>query len=131
MSRLIAQCNFDLHHGPINDGAVGDPAATDEELKKYPGFTTAIKLISQALADLPFDLYLNIETEEVLEIEPEWDKCEHCDGEGETFTDDSEHYLECEECHGQCGFEPAGDWWHVERDELRKVVVGKELSEYI
>lgn len=127
---LIAQANFDLYQGPINDGAVGDHAENDEELKKYPGFVTATRTIAQALTDLPSDLYLNTEMDEVLDHEPEWEKCEECKGEGHLI--DAEGNQErCELCVGKGGFEPAGDWWHVEASDIRKAIVGGELSEYV
>jgi hypothetical protein len=123
--KLIKQANYDLFYGPINDGAVGDPAEEDEELSKYPGFTSACKQIRDALDDLPSDLYLDEESDEVRTSEPEHEKCEACDGEG--LVDD----ITCEECQGNCGFEPAGTWYHAERSDILGVVVGKELAAYV
>lgn len=98
--KLISQANFDLYYGPINDGAVGDPAADDEELAKYPGFVSACKTIRKAIDDLPSTLYINSDTEEVIEREP---ACEEFD----------------------C------DWWMIEKAQILKALVGKELVTYV
>ena len=126
--KLINQANQDIYYGPICDGAYGDPAIDDDDLKSYPGFITAIKLITQALKDIPSDLYLDTETGEVLEHEPKGEKCEACDGNGRTIENEDEI---CPDCNGQCWFSPAGDWWHVERSDIRIALVGYELSNYV
>jgi len=126
---LISQTNHDLYFGPINDGACGDPANDNEELKSYPGFTTAVKQITQALRDLPSNLYLDTETEEVLESEPEGEKCEDCDGEGSL--EEGDNKITCHACRGRGGFDACGDWWHIEREDIRIAIVGKELASYV
>lgn len=127
---LINQTNFDLYYGPINDGAVGDPAEEDESLKKYPGFSEACDIITKALKDLPSELYLDVDTGEVLEREPEGEECEDCGGDGKITNDEGET-ITCDGCNGQGGFEACDDWSHVERREIRNAVVGKELSGYV
>lgn len=123
--KLIKQANFDLFYGPINDGAVGDPAEGDEDLAKYPGFTTACKQIRDAIDALPSSLYVDEETDEVRESEPEQETCGDCHGEG----GNGEGI--CEGCNGVGGFEPAGTWVHLERREIRSLIVGSELVSYL
>lgn len=122
--KLIKQANFDLFYGPINDGAVGDPAEGDEDLAKYPGFTSACRQIRDAIDSLPSSLYVDEETDQVSESEPEVEKCTECDGQGGNGT-------VCEGCNGAGGFEPAGTWVHLERREIRSLIVGSELVSYL
>jgi hypothetical protein len=98
ISKLISQATFDLYHGPINDGAVGDPAADDEELAKYPGFVTACRSIAKAIDGLPSTLYLCTDTDEVVETEPE---------------------------------EEGFDWWRMDRSDIKKALLGRELAGYV
>jgi len=129
--KLISQANYDLWYGPINDGAVGDPAEGDEELSKYPGFTSACEKIREECDELPSDLYLDTDTGEVRQSEPEPERCETCAGTGEVEAEEGDGVEKCADCNGLCGFEPAGDWWHVERREIRHIILGKELAEHI
>jgi hypothetical protein len=133
--KLLSQANYDLWYGPINDGSFGDLAEGDEELQKYPGFTTATRIIAQALTSIPSDLYVDADSGEVLDHAPEEEKCQSCDGEGTVGDDDPTHLQvrkeTCTDCNGRGAFEAPGDWWHVERPDILKVIVGKELSEYI
>jgi hypothetical protein len=133
--KLINQANFDLYYGPINDGAIGDPAEDDEELKKYPGFSKAVAIIIKALDDLPSDLYLETETGFVSESEPQPEKCQTCDGEGTVGDDDPTHRQvredRCTDCDGRGCFDTTGDWWHVERRDILIAILGKELSSYV
>jgi len=123
--KLIKQANYDLFYGPINDGAVGDPAEEDEELAKYPGFTSACKQIRDAIDGLPSDLYIDTDSGEVRDSEPEAERCEACEGEGVVDG------ITCEECQGHGGFDPSGDWWHAERREIRACLLGTELVSYL
>lgn len=133
--RLISQANYDLWHGPINDGSYGDPAEGDEELKKYPGFAKAVDQIEDALKDLPSDLYLDTDSGEVSTKEPEGERCEDCQGEGSITENhpavETSRAVKCSACNGVGAFEPAGDWWHVDGMEIRKALFGKELAQYI
>src|SRR5271163_270507 len=129
--KLISQANFDLYYGPVQDGAVGDPAEGDEEWNSYPGFTTATKTISQELQALPSDLYIDDMCGDVSEHEPQAEKCESCNGEG--VCDNEEDNLTpgtCNNCHGHGYFDPE-EYWHIERADIRQAIVGKELSEYL
>lgn len=133
--KLISQANFDLWHGPVKNGAYGDPAEGDEEWDSYPGFTKACSAITEALRALPSQLYLDTETDEVLTQEPESERCEDCQGEGSVTEThpavQTTRAVKCSNCNGQGGFEPSGDWWHAESREIRHAIVGKELSEYV
>jgi hypothetical protein len=119
--KLISQANFDLYYGPDTCG--------DEE-ESYPGFTTACKMITEALymAELPSEIYIDTDSGEVLETEPSVEKCESCDGNGRTIEDEDEI---CLDCHGLGSLEPSGDWWYVDQNEMRSALLGKELSPYI
>jgi hypothetical protein len=119
---LINQASFDLHNGPG-----GDPATNDEELVKYPGFITATRTIRQALQDLPSDLYIDTESDTVLDSPPQDEKCEGCNGQGRK----TEENFSCTDCGGRGCFDSPGDWWHVERHDILKAIVGGELLEYI
>jgi len=133
--KLISQADFDLWHGPVKDGAYGDPAEGDEEWFSYPGFTKACEAIAVALQQLPSDLYLDTDSGETSEKEPEPERCETCKGEGSVAVDRTEEWDEhtgkCQDCNGRGSFDPAGEWWHAERREIRTAIVGKELSEYV
>lgn len=133
--KLISQANFDLWHGPVKNGAYGDPAEGDEEWDSYPGFVKACDAIKDSLKELPSDIYLDVDSGFVSESEPEPEKCQTCDGEGSVGDDDPTHEQvrkdKCTDCNGIGSFEPAGDWWHAETSQIRIAIVGKELSEYV
>ena len=118
--RLLNQTYFDLYQGPTGNS------------EDYPGFTTAIKNIRSALDDVPGNLYIDTDTDEILDSEPKWEKCIKCNGSGEA-PNDFEHAEggKCPECDGQCGFPPFGDWWHIEREDILKALVGDQLAAYI
>src|ERR1700722_19571583 len=98
---LINQATYDLYYGPG-----GDAATNDEELMKYPGFITATRTITQALTDLPSDLYIDTESETVLYSSPQDEKCEACDGQGRK----PEETFSCTDCGGHGYFDGPGDW---------------------
>ncbi len=119
IKHLIAQTKFDLIWGPCQE-------------EDYPGFTTACKMISDALeaADLPSELYLDADTETWQEKEPEGEQCEECEGYGKVECEIG--FASCDVCAGRGGFDPAGDWWHADsKRDLLNVLVGKELAEYL
>ncbi len=119
---LIRQANDDLYDGPWGD--VG-----------YPGFSTACRIIREALEDVPSSIYIDANSEMWQEEEPEPVKCEACDGQG-TITighgDDAFDTM-CDECKGAgCfGAYEFSEWWKVERAELIEALVGKELAPYV
>ena len=133
--KLIGQANYDLWYGPCKNGAYGDPAEGDEEWDSYPGFTKACDAIEHALRVLPSDLYFDADTGEVLEKKPEAERCEDCQGEGsitETHpTVETTRAVKCSACNGLGCFDADGDWWHIERNDIRVALVGQELSNYI
>jgi hypothetical protein len=138
VQRLISQARYDLYYGPVADGAFGDPAEDNDEWDTYPGFVSACKQITKALADLPSELYIDIQCGDVSENEPQNEKCESCDGQGrvdtgENLFEDNEEGddVECENCRGIGCFEPAGEWFLVERKDIRKAILGSELAEYV
>lgn len=103
----ISQATTDLYYGTVIDD-------------DYPGFITATKEITQALQALPFDVYIDLDTDEVSEKEPQ--QQEECGCEDPS---------ECDTCEGTGTIETGGEWYHVERAEIKAAVVGKQLSGYV
>ena len=98
---LITQATYDLYYGPWGV----------EEIDGYiyPGFASACDQISDAVDEVS-DLYIDIQSGEAFEHEPEpWTDEET----GEVV----EPYYE--------------DWYHLDRKEVLKYLVGKELATYI
>lgn len=144
IQKRITQAIYDLWYGPVGDGAYGDVAADDPdgEWSDWPGFVKACAEIGAALKDIPSCLYLDVDAGCWTENEPEPEKCESCDGQGECdYTDLYDTCLNglelqtrkvrCPDCSGRGGFDPAGDWYKLERHELIQELVGKELAEYV
>ena len=125
---LIAQSTYELWYGPT----IGDWEET------YPGFQSACIAILQALENLPSDLYINVEDGCWQEMAPDLIKCDTCDGEGEIIlyhTDDLNKEDEidrtqCPACKGRGCFDAEG-WYKIDRQQLKEVVVGKELAQYV
>jgi len=128
---LISQANFDLYHGPVQDGAWGDPTANDPDWHDYPGFTKACKQITSALtaAKLPSKLYFDTDMECWQEKEPEGKIYDECDGQGQVECEIG--FGKCATCYGRGEFDPGGDWWKVDRKELLSAIVGTELVGYL
>ena len=95
--KMISMANFDLYYGPSGIS------------KDYPGFTKAIDYIADALDNVS-DIYVNIDTGEVLESEPEaW------------FDEEMNEWVE-----------PYWEgWYEVDRKQVLEMLVGKELASYI
>jgi hypothetical protein len=134
--RLITLAKYDLNFGPVGDGAFGDPAADpDSDWAGYLGFSRSCELIAQALEDLPSQLYVNNEYEDWSETEPDFtEECCECDGTGEYASDDEdvETSVECDNCNGEGEVDlPQDEWYLIERQDLRKAIVGKSLEEYL
>jgi hypothetical protein len=133
--KLITQSDADLWHGPFRTGSFGDPTVGDEEWDSYPGFFKATALIADALENQPSDLYLDIDTGFISETEPQPEKCQECDGQGSVTvlaTDEyDEHTRKCANCNGLGCFQSFGEWEYFDRKEIRKALVGSELSLYI
>lgn len=131
--RLIPLANFDLYHGPVGDGAYGDPADDDpEEWAGYPGFSKAADAIARALDALPSALFLDVDTGYCQESEPDPERCEDCDGSGETtMWGDNVIVVRCDACHGRGCFEASGEWYRLDRGELKRAIVGNELAQYV
>lgn len=89
---LIAQANSDLYYGPNQD-------------EDYIGFVPACNAIGKALDDIG-DLYVDLQSEEVFDKEPQG------------FEDEGEW------------FEP-GDYCHLERRDVLKRIVGRELASHL
>ena len=134
-NKLINQAFWDLHFGPMGADATGDP---DSDWADWPGFETACIRIQAALEDLPSVMYFDTDCDEGWQLtEPEPERCEDCDGQGEVeFTDLEDEEIvtykkKCEPCSGRGQFDPSGDWWKFERHELKNIIVGKALAEYV
>lgn len=132
--KLINLADFDLHYGPVSVHSY-EP---ENEWSEYPGFISACDKIKEALHDLPSRLYIDAECEDWQTSEPEPTACETCHGRGEVehyMTDDNEigHDvpIKCNDCLGTGAWEVFGDYWQLERLDLVKKIVGKELSEYV
>ena len=122
----IQQANYDLYFGPVGDGAVGDPADGSDDWAGYPGFTKATAEIADALDAVPSRLFLDVDAEYWTDHEPEGEKCEECHGEGATEGE------KCDLCNGVGVIEPAWEcWYEVDRKELLRAIVGKELVAYL
>jgi hypothetical protein len=75
----------------------------------YTGFVSSCKTISEALSDVG-DLWLDEQSGEVCDTEPSF--CEGCDDET---------------CTGSF----PGDWYHYDRSEVARILVGRELAPYV
>jgi hypothetical protein len=113
MLTLISQTMRDLYSGPH-----------DED--DYPGFSAALKKINPILDTIPRTLYIDVESGFVSETEPKAEPCSNCDGTGTDIDDEN-----CCECNGIGYFDPAGDWNEVNIKEIKQVIFGKELAEYL
>ena len=135
--KLINLADFDLHYGPVGscDDPVEDEFGNQNEWSKYPGFSSACYKIKEALQELPSQLYIDADVEQWQDSEPEPGACQTCDGEGTVGDDDPTHEQvrkdKCPDCKGTGAWELFSDWWKVERADLVKKIVGKELSEYV
>jgi hypothetical protein len=118
VQKLINLATYDLWHGPVGDGAVGDPAldeyGQENEWAGYPGFVSATEKIGEVFDDVPSTLYVDTGAECWSEREPGPDECGECCGRGEICT---EPYLD--------------DTYEVGRAQLVRAIVGKELAEYL
>lgn len=109
VAKALRLANYDLHFGP--------PCQSDCE-NEWSGFSfeKACKLIKEALEDVPHKLYIDIMCENYSDSEPQYEDCRYllhsCNGEG-IFEPDYENIYE------------------VERLQLIKAIVGKELSNYV
>jgi hypothetical protein len=109
----------------------GGPTSED-----YPGFVTACAWIKVALADMPRELWLDVDSGQWQDSEPKPTRCEACEGEGTVECIDStdEDYVytdKCDECNGCGQFDPDGEWEQVMAPDLRAAIVGRELAEYV
>ena len=97
--RLIRLANYDLYYGPVTEPDDGEP---------WPGFVRACREIRDAIR--VSDLYLDSQSGEVTDTEPQWCDC---------IADD------CTEQHFP------SDYYKVERADVMRIVVGKELAPYV
>lgn len=108
---LIGAANFDLYYGP---------SVPDEE---YPGFVEAVDLIDNQLSEVE-EIWFDLHTEEVFTSEPGMTyECTECNG-----GDDSD----CD-CGGR-GYEDrfmSGDLFYVDRAEVFRILLGRELASYL
>ena len=72
--------------------------------EEYPGFTTACRLIKKALENVP-ELFIELGSDCVLDYEPE------------KFSDAENDCYSC--------------WVAIEKKEIRRAIVGAELSQYL
>ena len=108
--KLIEGAKQDLHFGP----AYGEES-------DFPGFETATLAIRDALTEMPWRLFVDTGAECWSDREPTAEKCE-CDGEGD----------DCETCGGNGWIEPfTEETYEIDRAQLVRALVGKELAEYV
>ena len=113
--KLIEGAKQDLHFGP----AYGEES-------DFPGFETACLAIKSALEDVPSTLYVDTDAEVWQESEPSAYECPECVGNGVPTDDD------CPGCAGSGKVEPyLEETYQVERRDLVRALVGKELAEYV
>lgn len=123
IDNLIVLAYYDLWHGMDGLG--------DDELEQYPGFITATKRIATALEDVPGTLYVDTDAECWSETEPGPDECGECCGQGEINQPDDETE-ECPYCNGSGKVAPfLEETYEVDRAQLVRALVGKELAEYV
>jgi len=132
--KLIRLANYDLHFGPALASDCNEPA-TDEygNENEWSGFSfeKACKLIKEALEDVPHKLYIDIMCENYSDSEPQYEDCPVCDKSGMTVNDEGDE-IKCDNCNGEGIFEPDYEnIYEVERLQLIKAIVGKELSNYV
>jgi hypothetical protein len=110
---LIMSANRDLWEGPhAEDG--------------YPGFVRATLAIREALEDVPSTLWIDVGAEYWSTSEPKAEPCETCSGNGYDSDDQT-----CPDCT-EGWVEPfTEETYRVERRDLVRALVGKELAEYL
>ena len=115
--KLIEGAKQDLHFGP----AYGEES-------DFPGFETACLAIKRALEDVPSTLYVDTGAGCWSQSEPEPEECLECNGAG-TYDDDE---TPCLDCNGSGKVPPyTEETYQVERRDLVRALVGKELAEYV
>lgn len=124
---LIRLANHDLYCGPLS---VDDAEALiHPDVVRWPGFVEACRLIRDAIDASPAsgDLWIDGQSGIVQDREPEWtQRCENC-------SECEEGEYECGECLGE-GFvtnEHPEDWTHIDARDVKRVLVGKDLAEYV
>ena len=136
IQRLMNLSYMDLMYGPALqsdcDAPPRDEYNNENEWSGYD-FVKACKLIKDALSDLPSELFIDCDCESWSTSEPGVSGCPECEGSGEA-PKDFEHAEggKCEACNGVGHIEPYLDnTYKVERRDLKRTIVGKELSEYV
>lgn len=114
--RLIELAIWDLYYGPIVD----DDDDSPEDGVIYPGFVQATKEIKKALEDLE-ELWVDNETDEVMTKEPEPFFYQLKDENDDPVFDDNGEPVMIEE---------SVSYTHYEISEVKKAILGKELSRY-
>ncbi len=116
--QLIAEAQFDLLFGPNG---------LDDIEGNWPGFGTALFLISEALEAVPSVLYIDTMIGCWSETEPEPTACDACHGE----VPENENDYQCPVCLGNAEVVCSGDYVKVERRQLISAIVGKEMGAYL
>jgi len=134
VAKAVRLANYDLHFGPPCASDCCAPA-TDEHgnENEWSGFSfeEACIAIKEALEDLPSKLYIDVMCEDYSDSEPQYEDCPVCDKSGMTVNDEGDE-IKCDNCNGEGIFEPDYEnIYEVERLQLIKAIVGKELSNYV
>ena len=111
IKRHINMARYDLYYGPV---PAGDCPDNDEYI--YPGFEEACKQINEWIdkEDLIRDIWINDETEDIITSKP-----------------DGGQYIENPDTGESEWFEDFGIWWHYERNDILREILGKELPKYL
>ncbi len=118
-ARLVRACNWDLYNGPLS---VDDADAL--ELAPWPGFSRAVREIAASLRSVG-DAWITHDAC-AFRDEPRWGgTCESCEGSGEV------RGRECRDCSGIGHGEDPADYYHYERADVIRVLVGRELAPYV
>jgi hypothetical protein len=129
--KAINLASYDLHFGPPCASDCADPP-TDEHgnENEWSGFSfdKACKTIKEALKDVvPNTLYVNTDSEYYSEDMPCDIECPVCEGS----KIDSDEDTECTNCAGTGSIQDNEGWYQVERKDLIKAILGKELANYV
>lgn len=122
--RLIALADWSLHCGPDMDGQDDGEDSEDGSLVKWSGFESACDEIRAAFDDLPGELWVDTQSDNVSESEPEADEYEDVNPDYDPEDEDSEEFVTVQV------FPEWGDYRKFEGAELRRLVLG-EMAEYV
>ena len=112
----------EVWHGP-SDIDVFDSVEQDYWPGSYMGCIEALRPLAEKIGDL----YIDQESDEVVDEEPDGGRCGYCSGSGVGLADPVES-SRCSHCGGS-GSEPLyGDWVRIEAKDIRRIVFGELIG---